>query len=78
MPTVMRTAGLRLFFYSNEGTEPPHVHVEHQGHTAKFWLQPVELATNRGFPPHRIRAIRRAVMANRAYILEVWDEFFGA
>lgn len=28
MPTVLRVAGYR-FFFSNEGNEPPHIHVEH-------------------------------------------------
>jgi hypothetical protein len=28
VPTVIRIHGYRYFFYSNEGSEPPHVHVE--------------------------------------------------
>lgn len=28
MPTILRDGPYRLFFYSNEGEEPPHVHVE--------------------------------------------------
>lgn len=28
MPTVLRVDGYRFFFYSNEGNEPPHIHVE--------------------------------------------------
>lgn len=28
MPTILRLLGFRFFFYSNEGTEPAHVHVE--------------------------------------------------
>ncbi|HXO25787.1 MAG TPA: DUF4160 domain-containing protein [Thermoanaerobaculia bacterium] len=28
------------FFYSNEGTERPHVHVQHESRVAKFWLRP--------------------------------------
>ena len=28
----------RFFFYSNEGSEPPHVHVESGDGTAKLWL----------------------------------------
>ena len=27
MPTVLRWEGYRAFFYSNEGSEPPHLHV---------------------------------------------------
>lgn len=28
MPTVRRIGSARFFFYSNEGTEPPHIHVK--------------------------------------------------
>ncbi|WP_439481025.1 DUF4160 domain-containing protein [Cyclobacterium plantarum] len=42
MPTVLRIGPYRFFFFSNEGNEPPHIHVESgEGH-AKFWLEPVE------------------------------------
>lgn len=27
MPTILLWRGHRFFFYSNEGSEPPHVHV---------------------------------------------------
>ncbi|MCK4624971.1 MAG: DUF4160 domain-containing protein [Phycisphaerae bacterium] len=28
MPTVLRKSGYRFFFFSLEGFEPPHIHVE--------------------------------------------------
>jgi hypothetical protein len=28
MPTILRKDGFRFFFFSREGTEPPHIHVE--------------------------------------------------
>src|SRR5882757_10333220 len=49
MPTVLRVSGFRFFFYSLEGSEPPHIHVEHGDNVAKFWLEPVSLAESRGF-----------------------------
>src|ERR1043165_864320 len=39
MPTVLRVSGFRFFFYSLEGSEPAHIHVEHGDNTAKFWLE---------------------------------------
>lgn len=78
MPTAMRKNGFRLFFYSNEGTEPPHVHVERQSATAKFWLDEVELAGSQGFAPHELTLIRTIVRENRRYLREVWDDFFCA
>ncbi|MBI4007657.1 MAG: DUF4160 domain-containing protein, partial [Planctomycetes bacterium] len=47
MPTILRIKGYRFFFFSLEGREPPHIHVEHAGKYAKFWLEPVELARSR-------------------------------
>ena len=49
MPTILRSGALRFFFYSLENAEPPHVHVESGDATAKYWLEPVELARSRGF-----------------------------
>ncbi len=49
MPTVLRLRGHRFFFFSNEGKEAPHIHVESAGRYAKFWLRPVELAGSVGY-----------------------------
>lgn len=49
MPTVLRADGYRFFFYSREGRDPAHVHVEQAERYAKVWLSPVALAASRGF-----------------------------
>src|SRR5262245_28222245 len=49
MPTVLRSGPYRFFFYSGDGNEPPHVHVERDDCEAKFWLDPVRLAHSHGF-----------------------------
>jgi hypothetical protein len=77
MPTVSRTAGFRFFFYSLEGSEPPHVHVEHGDNTAKFWLDPVSLAESRGFRSHQLNKVRLLVIENRAVLLEAWNAYFS-
>jgi hypothetical protein len=41
MRTVLKSGGYRLFFYSGDGGEPPHVHVEREDRIGKFWLTPV-------------------------------------
>lgn len=48
MPTVLRWNGYRFYFFSNEGSEPPHIHIDKRGNTAKYWLNPVALAQNTG------------------------------
>ncbi|MBW2096159.1 MAG: DUF4160 domain-containing protein [Deltaproteobacteria bacterium] len=57
MPTVLRIGSYRFHFYSDEGEEPPHVHVATTDGECKFWLDPVRLARNKGVPPRTVRAI---------------------
>jgi hypothetical protein len=35
MPTVLRVGPYRFFFYSGDGGEPPHIHVERDQYAAK-------------------------------------------
>jgi hypothetical protein len=77
MPTVLRIGRYRFFFYSNEGNEPPHVHVEAGDDEAKFWLRPVAAASNHGFRARELNDIEAYVREHEAELLEAWDEFFG-
>ena len=77
MPTVLRVSGFRFFFYSLEGSEPAHVHVEHGDKVAKFWLTPVSLAASRGFRSHELNRLRLLVIENRGSFLEAWNDHFG-
>ena len=76
MPTVHRDGPYRFYFYSHEGTEPPHIHVDRDDQSAKFWLDPVSLARNLGFSAVELRKIQRLVTDNQA-LLEAWHEYFG-
>lgn len=77
MPTVLRLLSYRFFFYSNEGNEPRHIHVERDESVAKFWLEPVELAGSYGFRAKEINEIRRLVLDHQAFFINKWDEFFN-
>lgn len=77
MPTILRTEGFRFFFYSLENGEPPHVHVEQGDSTAKFWLDPVELARSSGFRAHELNRLRTLVIEHRAALQEAWDVHFS-
>lgn len=77
MPTVLRISGFRFFFYSLEGSEPAHVHVEHGDRVVKFWLEPVELAESRGFRAHELTRVRALVIEHRQRLLEAWNAHFG-
>ena len=38
MPTVLYVKGWRFFFYSDEGNEPIHIHVQKGDSESKYWL----------------------------------------
>ena len=77
MPTVLQVDGLRFFFYSLENSEPPHIHVEINENTAKFWLNPVQLARSDGFRPQELTRLRALVIEHRLKLLEAWNAYFG-
>ncbi|PWE18897.1 DUF4160 domain-containing protein [Marinicauda salina] len=77
MPTVLRIDGFRFYFYSHEPNEPPHVHVDKAGASAKLWLDPVALARNTGFKAPDLRTVLGYVVENRETLLEAWHDFFG-
>ena len=75
MPTVLRILGFRFHFYSDEGSEPAHIHVELGDGECKFWLSPVALARSRGMRPVDIRKIEQLVYAHQAFLLEKYHDF---
>ena len=77
MPTVLRISSFRFHFYSNEGEEPPHIHVDTGDGECKFWLEPVALAVNRGVAAVTVRRIERLVYEHRDLLREKYREFHG-
>jgi len=77
LPTVLRVQGFRVYFWSHEPNEPPHVHLDKAGSSAKIWLEPVSLASSAGFPAHDLSIIIGLVRAHQRELLEAWHEFFG-
>jgi len=78
VPTVLRWNGYRFYFFSNEGTEPPHIHVDRAECTAKFWLGEVNLARNIGFSGRQIAELTEKITAEHAAFVEAWNGYFGA
>jgi hypothetical protein len=77
MPTVLLVEGFRFFFFSNEGLEPPHIHVEKGDGYAKWWLQePSQLAHSEGFTPSQLRRVRELVAEHGGMFVEAWHEYF--
>jgi hypothetical protein len=77
MPTVLRLGPYRFFFYSHEPNEPPHIHVDRDNLSAKFWLEPVQLARNIGFSARDLRKIERMIVDHHEKLQEKWDGYFN-
>ena len=77
MPTILRSGALRFFFYSLENAEPPRIHVESRDATARYWLEPVELARSRGFRASELTRLRATIIEHRDESLEAWCAHFG-
>jgi len=40
MPKVLAQKGFKFYFYSDEGSEPAHVHIRKGESRGKWWLEP--------------------------------------
>ncbi len=78
MPTVRRVGPYSFIFFSSDRGEPAHIHVKRDRDIAKFWLEPVALANNRGFREHELHRITRLVLQYQSTFLEAWHDYFSA
>jgi hypothetical protein len=63
-PAVLRSGPYRFYFVSHDLHEPAHVHVDRDAYSAKFWINPVALAYNLGYPPRELRRIESIIWSN--------------
>jgi hypothetical protein len=63
--------------YSDEGNEPPHIHVETPDGECKFWLDPIRLARNKGVSPQNIRQIERKIFEYRDLLEDKFHGYFS-
>jgi hypothetical protein len=78
MPTVLRIKGYRFFFFSLEGNEPPHIHIEQAERYAKFWLLPIQLDRSKGFHSSELKELREIVEEHQQALLDHWNEYFSS
>lgn len=76
MPTVLRVSGYSFIFFSSDRAEPVHIHVKRDRQVAKFWLNPVSLAKNRGFKDHELNEISQIIEEHEPILLEAWHDYF--
>jgi hypothetical protein len=78
VPTVLAWKGFRFYFFSNEGSEPAHIHVDKADATAKLWLSDGSLARNIGFKSSEVTLISDKVRQEQDRFLEAWRGHFGS
>lgn len=81
MPTILWILGWRLFFYSNEGDEPMHIHAQKGDMECKFWLIKetfeIEEAFSYNLNPASKREIRKIIFEHFDYIINEWNKYFN-
>ena len=78
VPTVLQDGPYTFVFFSSDRSEPLHIHVKRDRQVVKYWLDPVALAKNRGFPDHELNQIERLVEKHGETLTEAWHDYFGA
>jgi hypothetical protein len=77
MPTIARLGTYRVFFFSNERLEPPHVHIQREKSLAKYWREAISLVSATGFSARELRKLEQLATENQPGWLEAWHEFFS-
>jgi hypothetical protein len=79
MPTVLFIRGWRLFFYANEGNEPPHIHARKGGVECKYWLRANDFNIEEAYfyraSPASRREIRKIIFENFDYLITEYENF---
>lgn len=79
MPTILRLGAYRFFFYSREGNEPPHIHIESGDAECKYWLLPGEqalMASNHGMNVRQLRETKELVIEHHDIFTRRYHDFF--
>ena len=74
MPTIHRESGFRFFFYMNEGTEPPHVHIQGHGGEMKVWIPSLDVEFSYKLSPREQRIVMEIIAQNTKQFMEKWNE----
>jgi hypothetical protein len=78
MPKVFEYKKFRFFFYSNDKTEPMHVHVKGPDGKAKFWVgSGVNLSWSSGLDAPTINELAKVVEQNAELIERAWNDHFS-
>ena len=80
MPTVLYILGWRFFFYSNEGSEPIHIHAEKGDMECKYWILVEEVEIKEVFQfnlsPAARREVKKIIYQHFDLIVDSWNNYF--
>jgi len=80
MPTVLYILGWRLFFYSNEGSEPIHIHAEKGDMECKYWILVEEVEIREAFEfnlsPTARKEVKKLIYQHFDLIVNEWNSYF--
>lgn len=81
MPTVLVMNGWRLFFYSNEGQEPMHIHARKADAECKYWIDAERFEVTEvwsyNLTPRLRREVRKIILQHLDQIAESWNNHLG-
>jgi hypothetical protein len=80
MPTVLFIFGWRLFFYSNEGVEPIHIHAEKGDMECKFWILIEDVGIEEAYTFNMTNSdkkqIKKIIFQHFDIIIDAWHNYF--
>jgi len=69
--------GYAFYFWSEEGSETPHVHVNKGDGHAKWWLGPeIKEEYSYGFMQQERKRIRQLIIKHHGTIIKAWKAYF--
>ena len=77
MPTILRISGYAFLFFSNEGNEPPHVHVFKGDGEAKVLIENPQLVLIISLSKQEARFILNSVIEHKETLLKEWEKIHG-
>lgn len=79
----MKQCGYKVYFWSNEGNEPIHVHISKgnpSGNATKIWLTKtggtIVANNNSNIPVSELKKILKVINDNYFFVLTKWKRYF--
>ncbi len=77
MPVLLHGKGFKFFFYSNENSEPCHVHVKKGSGSGKVWLMPaLRIEFMDGFTKAEEKDVINIILKEFEFFKKKWNEYF--